>query len=208
MKLLLYCTKAKPYLTRNDLPNEKGEFYKHWQLGGELDKKHLYGDTPILNGKIVAECDYEVEEITTFEDYTGCEIYYETNKVDYERLLQKSCLDNQQLDDYLYGDKGYAIHIKNLNIFDKPKELEYFNSYKDDNYNVIEKAPQYMMYAYYITKSYADTIWEKPFVRYTYDKYVLISIKRQWLCKILNGGKTIEVRKKVLKEMLSNDNKG
>ena len=26
MKLLLYCTKAKPYLVRNDLPNGKREF--------------------------------------------------------------------------------------------------------------------------------------------------------------------------------------
>ena len=31
---------------------------------------------------------------------------------------------------------------------------------------------------------------------------ILISIRPEWLCKILNGEKTIEVRKKVLKEML------
>ena len=35
--------------------------------------------------------------------------------------------------------------------------------------------------------------------------FVLISIQPQWLCKILNGEKTIEVRKKVLKEMLKNE---
>lgn len=35
--------------------------------------------------------------------------------------------------------------------------------------------------------------------------YILISIRPEWLCKILNGEKTIEVRKKVLKEMLGND---
>ena len=34
---------------------------------------------------------------------------------------------------------------------------------------------------------------------------VLISIKPEDLCKILNGEKTIEVRKVVLKEMLKND---
>ena len=41
---------------------------------------------------------------------------------------------------------------------------------------------------------------------YAYDsggnKYILISIKSQFLRKILNGEKTIEIRKKVLKDML------
>jgi len=40
---------------------------------------------------------------------------------------------------------------------------------------------------------------------YAYDgeeKKVLISIRPEWLCKILNSEKTIEVRKKVLKEMM------
>ncbi len=35
----------------------------------------------------------------------------------------------------------------------------------------------------------------------TKDNYVLISIRPQWLCKILNGEKSIEVRRKVLKGM-------
>ena len=34
------------------------------------------------------------------------------------------------------------------------------------------------------------------------DINILISITPEWLCKILNGEKTIEVRKKVLKRML------
>ena len=34
---------------------------------------------------------------------------------------------------------------------------------------------------------------------------ILISIRPEWLCKILNGEKTIEVRKKVLKDMLNNE---
>jgi len=187
IKALLYCTKAKPYLVER-LPFNEKKFY-------QCRKKNDYYS---LNGKIVAECDYEVEEITTFEDYTGCEIYYETNRVDYERLLQKSCLDNQQLDDYLYGDKGYAIHIKNLHIFDEPKELsDYMNGrFEEWDYRdlyELEKAPQNMQY---VSSFYSDEIdrWG--------DTYILISIKPEWLCKILNGEKTIEVRKKVLKEML------
>lgn len=52
--------------------------------------------------------------------------------------------------------------------------------------NEVDKAPQNMMYCYGVNGK----------------RYVLISIKPEWLCKILNREKTIEVRKKVLKEML------
>lgn len=38
--------------------------------------------------------------------------------------------------------------------------------------------------------------------RETLEDYILISIHPEWLCKILNGEETIEIRKKVLKEML------
>ena len=88
---------------------------------------------------------------------------------------------------------GYAIHIKNLHIFDKPREL---NEYADNKGYNIKKAPQNMMYAC----KYSHTSWNDIF-----DYYILISIRPEWVCKILNGEKTIEVRKKVLKEMLEND---
>jgi len=182
MKLLLYCTKAKPYLTRNDLPNEKGEFYKHWQLGGELDKKHLYGDTPILNGKIVAECDFEVEKINVLD------CTFRTFNLVEKEILNKSCLTYHELFEYLknrYNPRGYAIHIKNLHIFDEPRNLDFYSS-NFDYFKKVEKAPQNMM-----------RVWEDQ-----ESPRVLISIKPEWLCKILNGEKTIEVRKKVLKEML------
>lgn len=43
-------------------------------------------------------------------------------------IMQLSCLSSCELDNYLKGDAGYAIHIGNLEIFDKPKELrEFYN---------------------------------------------------------------------------------
>lgn len=170
MKLLLYCTKAKPYL------------YKLFTRPFDLTDNKI-NDNIKLNGKVVAECDFEVEEIYPFYKDFECEdIFYEIpNKLDFDDLLKKSCLDNQQLDDYLYANKGYAIHIKNLNIYKSPRELS--------SYTCV-KAPQNMQYVY--------TCYDK-------NEYVLISIQPQWLCKILNGEKTIEVRKKVLKRMLEND---
>ena len=172
MKLLLYCTKGKPYLLKN--PN--------WVviMGASkyiISKTNEYLKDITLNGKIVGECDYEVEETSvTYADYYHEELAYNTHTLTFDELLEKSCLNNQQLDNYLYGDNGYAIHIKNLHIFNNPKELS--------NYG-IEKAPQNMMKV-------------EP---YGLAPFILISIRPEWLCKILNGEKTIEVRRKVLQVM-------
>lgn len=173
MKLLLYCSKAKPYL------------YPHFN-NLYFTKNKDFGNVK-LNGKIVAECDFEVEEI----EYSLIVAdnkpyhYYEPQNTFVDKFYEKSCLNHQQVEEYLGYKNGYAIHIKNLHIFDKPRDLDFYSS----NYfyfKGVEKAPQNMM------KVWEDR--ENPFV--------LISIKPEWLCKILNGEKTIEVRKKVLKEMI------
>jgi predicted transcriptional regulator len=158
-----------------------------------------------LNGKIVAVSDFEVEKITTFKDYTGYEEYdthYQTAKRDYERLLQETCLNNQQLDDYLQGENGYAIHIENLYKFIKPKELK--DLYVKGAYHNAEQM--------FTDEIKINGEWFHPMTRapqnmcYAFDKngnkYVLISVHPEWLAMILNGLKTIEVRRKVLKEML------
>lgn len=171
LKLLLYCTKSKSRL-----------FFDTLKQIFTLGKIKSNND---LNGKIVAECDFEVEEIIKLDK---CISYYCRKTT---LLEEKSCLTRGQLYSYLKNKNGYAIHIKNLHIFDELKELsEYkrkdeFMGGKQVFWHTIKKAPQNMMYAY-------DNG----------EKKILISIQPQWLCKILNGEKTIEVRKKVLKEML------
>ena len=67
----------------------------------------------------------------------------------------KSCLTEDELFDYLFVNepynedmkKGYAIHISDLEIFDKPKELSEFKHYK-----------KFVSYDYTYTKKYVD--WE------------------------------------------------
>ena len=197
-KLLLYCNKAKPYLY--DLRNVMGIF-------GGYNVKQTHLDLLLLNGKIVAECDFEVEEI----DFAS-ERFYENDIEKYNieinkqnELLKRSCLTATQIVCYLDKKgkeqtnlKGYAIHIKNLHIFDKPRELSDFNKIIETTYGeepdaTITRAPQNMMRCCYEKK---PKEWETG---------VLISIRPEWLCKILNGEKTIEVRRKVLKEMLENE---
>ena len=181
LKLLCYCTKAKGknYYLRK-LPN------------GRYCLSRDKGES--LNGKIVAECDFEVEEIT--HGYGKYGEYYQTKTLGLMSLREHSCISSDELSKYLkHGDVvskvGYAIHIKNLNVFDKPKELRDF--YKVEKTGGAEparnliKAPQNMCYAF-------DC----------YGKYVVISVRTEWACKILNGEKTIEVRKQVLNCMKGN----
>lgn len=214
-KLLLYSCKAKPYLR-----DYRGKAIYNRFVISPSDRPFTSDDTqPILNGKIVAECDFEVEEITP--NNWNVETEY--------RILKESCLKEHQLFDYIIkGDENekqnpfYAIHIKNLHIFDEPKELRDYihpfiscSNYEENNFkksfcrnvcshnkdgerlNVwcdrnenwlqpITKAPQNMM-----------RVDDK-----NDNQYILISVKPEWLCKILNGEKTVEVRKKVLKEMI------
>lgn len=177
IKGLLYCCKEKPYLVER-LPFNEKKFY-------QCRKKNDYYS---LNGKIVAECDFEVEEI-----------YYLSwmNEKLRERILKQSCLTDKQFSDYMGNkDTCYALHISNLKIFDEPRELSDFNKIIETTYGeepdaTITRAPQNMMRCCYEKK---PKEWETG---------VLISIKPERLCKILNGEKTIECRKRILKEMMS-----
>ena len=192
LKLLLYCCKAKPYLYKTyDTMIEKMDGDYHTQLN-----KAVLNDN-CLNDKIVAECDFEVSIHNWYNDYNLFEkLYYQENMMFNN---ENSCMSSRELVSYLGNNNlkkdFYAIHIKNLNVFVEPKELsEYFTNEKKintlDGYTwvceSIDRAPQNMMYAY-------DNGG---------NKYILMSIKSQGLRKILNGDKTIEIRKKVLKDML------
>ena len=50
----------------------------------------------------------------------------------YERILKDACLTNDELRNYVEDVSFSAIHISNLEIFDKPKELSEFHPYCKD----------------------------------------------------------------------------
>lgn len=233
MKLLLYCTKAKPYLIK--MPGDEEEFKNGIEFsitsGEEFKQACIDVNKFKLNGKIVAECDFEVEEVYSvkYSPYIPDEFVYKTTLLKSYELEEKSCLTQDQLFEYLtddctrYIDDGYAIHIKNLHIFDKPKELSEYLQSNLPNPKHIKfanwEANYYWALGDYTTnhsqmtcKQLVETFNNSISIKkapqnmcYCYEekeKKVLISIKPEWLCKILNGEKTIEVRKKVLKEML------
>lgn len=217
-RALLYCTKSKWRL-----------FFDKVKQIFSLGRIKSNND---LNGKIVAECDYEVEEIACAKiDYARSystngngEVFYDNSiELTYKpfylglnisniTLSKRSCLTNKEMYDYLQGENGYAIYIKNLNIFDEPKELSDFTTRKPKTYDTmvcdscvdsidckqcpynyeyqeVMKAPQNMM----------------KVCEWDLTDYILISIRPEWMCKILNREKDVEVRRVVLKEMLNNE---
>ena len=104
-KVLLYCTKGKPYLFKES----NDEFC--------LSYKPLVLDT--LNGKIIAECEVETEEISLsgYPYYEDCSVnLFDTHTLANDELLCESGLSEEELENYLTSDKGYALHITNLEI--------------------------------------------------------------------------------------------
>lgn len=192
LKMMLYCTKAKDYYLRK-FPNGR--------YGLSRDK----GES--LNGKIVAECDFDLLNVYGNINEKNQPYYEVHSSILYHEywLSEKSYLSHDQLVGYLGAYKGlvgHAIYIKNLEVFKEPKELKdlyikgaypnpeqmFTDEIQIDGewFHPIKKAPQNMCYAY-------DKFG---------NKYVLISVHPEWLAMILNGLKDVEVRKKVLKEMM------
>ena len=206
MKLLLYCTKAKPYLV-----DERKIRYHNFVLGDNSVLKSNEKDL-VLNGKIVGECDYEVEEFDfmSFLLYENDVKKYNTEVRKLNEICKKSCLSATEMVFYLdtkaLGTKnpngmiGKAIHIKNLHIFDEPRELAHSTT-DNDSYYYTEKYDKKFK-----TIRCGALIQAPKNMMYVYDrdgnKCILISIRPEHLIKKLNGECTIIVKKNVLKEML------
>lgn len=194
MKVYIYCTKEKSYLI-ND-----------------------------LNDKIVA-CFIlnQVEKIKRYHAHTNTYLY-ETNSLDHSELAYKSRLSQWQIEKYLGEKQGYAWHIENLEILDKPMNLSEFKhpfvlckNYCDNNF--------IKSFCKDICSHNIDSerlnVWcdrndktGEPFTKspqsWCYANYnnefcIIISIKPEFVYKILNGEKTIEVRKTVPRGLIKNE---
>lgn len=132
VKLLLYCTKAKPYLAESAMfgmveNHNDYELYSFKPIKNKIDVS--------LNGKIVAEAECDLVEKIKFINDTE----YRTNTLTQNDLLKESCLGMLDLYEYLYVKDGYAIYLKNVKPFAEPRELNYYG---------IKRAPQNMCYLY------------------------------------------------------------
>lgn len=117
-----YCTLGSPYLAK---PKDYDKYLLFTK--GAVDYTH----EQTLNGKVLFKfrC-YKVEEIKPLKHKPSLScpydwLYYIVNDSP-NNLKEKSCLSFNELHTYLQGENGYAIHISDLEIFDKPKELSEF----------------------------------------------------------------------------------
>ena len=129
--IYVYCSKDK-----------KDYLYKDYDEGTTYEKAFVSDEKPLietpqlLNGKVVFKfrC-YKVEEVRPF--FHWC-------------IEKETCLTRDEILDYLdrkdkfvgnpkRQDKVYAIHISDLEIFDKPKELNEFNPLKKTECDVCKR---------------------------------------------------------------------
>lgn len=115
--MLIYCTK-KEYLYRTN----KGYFSskKPLTVGKGTEYTFAYSD----EGKVVARFNATAEHIeyeTCSRDISG---WWKDDGKMYNH--KDACLTYEQMFNYVGGGEGTVIHINNLKIFDKPKEISEF----------------------------------------------------------------------------------
>ncbi len=127
----IYVTKAKPFVYTDYATNEDGYTY----ISG-YGLTNLSYEPRILNGKVVARFWFdEFEKYTWFDGYGFSDGHgrYGAQKENglIENIVDKLCLDEVEgIDEYGQGKDLFVWHIKQLEIFDDPKELKDFHYYK------------------------------------------------------------------------------
>lgn len=109
------------------------EEYSHNEDLKEIERERkdgsIYGEHyRNLNGKVVAKFSLNKVELLYWgqDPYIYDECVLVTDSLDDCELEQRSCLKTDELQDYIgyeLEDCGYAWHISNLQVFDKPKNL-------------------------------------------------------------------------------------
>ena len=89
----------------------------------------------LVNGKVVAK--FTLNKVEHFE-YDTCSRDIEGYWLDNGELfkLKGTCLTKDEFINYIKFGEGYAWHISNLVIFDKPKELSEFYTLKCNQWKV------------------------------------------------------------------------
>ena len=145
MTVFIYCSKGSGCITSGHTTS--GKTYPHFPKGHSM-----------FSGKVVAKFTLKdvyaiYNEALIEQNDTIDSNYFAGRKIDYFwvkqisdlALLRDSFLFERELDEYLKGKIGYALKISDLEIFDKPKELSEFCTYRKPSY-VLERAPQSWCY--------------------------------------------------------------
>lgn len=121
-----YCTKSLPNLFYNP------EYHNYVFVDGKVDElSYIYRkDLPHLNGRVVVK--FRIvgsDEIRLHKHWNSeddYDEYLQTYKLSNDELCDKTCLSNEQLEDYLTEALGYAHHLSDIT----PVEMELGEFYK------------------------------------------------------------------------------
>lgn len=136
-EIYVYCSKNG--VDRYGMPTELVDYrgcviYNQFQLMPKGSKATSDDEQPRLNGKVVFK--FRCNKVEEWHNYS------------WQEITKNACLTDGELRDYSKGVASlYCIHISDLEIFDKPKELREFKHYK-----------KFVSYDYTYTKKYID--WE------------------------------------------------
>jgi hypothetical protein len=177
-KILLYCCKAMPYLINTKLPIQK------WELH---DKKYEVCKEHYVNGKVCFECDCkEAKQLYIYESESPDDEFHSFGNCDFvkENFRRMGLSGDAESTGNILDKYGnywlYFYHFENVKPID-PFPITHL--FKDEMCETpLTRAPQSYYFAYGIRD-------RKPI------KFLVFSIRSNWLCKIANGEKDLEVRK-------------
>lgn len=129
-KAYIYCTKSDRYLLDSDCDGSMFCWDKkshHYPFKFEKDHEELF------NGRVLGEfiCDkidtYNYHKgLTRFGGELGLPIGTYDSYLIFEDDYKAMCLSYDEVKDYGKGKPLYGLHISDLKIYDKPKELSEF----------------------------------------------------------------------------------
>lgn len=111
-KAYIYCTKEKPFI-------QKIRF-------GDIAISHTQISNNLYNGKVIGE--FICDKVDEYKYDYGCG-YYAGDGVDIDDdTILETGIDREDINIYAKGKTLYGLHISDLKIYDKPKELSEFKT--------------------------------------------------------------------------------
>jgi hypothetical protein len=204
--VLIYCTKAKPYLLHECIYD--GEFVKPYRCTDDEGAKE-----ESLNGLVCFECECKKRYDMPLSYNSSYGVYCRTIPFRSKTILRRSGLSSTEFSNYGEGKTLYALHFGKIKAVKSPYGIT--GLYSDpDCTKPLKRAPQSWGYAYrrtnvYDRQRFDQSKWDlknlKTDGRYYFkvERVLVFSIRSTWCCKYGNGEKDLEIRTTCPKELLS-----
>lgn len=128
-RCLIYATKPKKWYKSGPLLISDESL---WLVNGKVkmcDGLELWADSAenyhCLNGKIIGE--FICDKVYSIKNQGNSFVVANEEQGVTNEIARQSCLDYDDMVGYLGNKDGYGLHITDLKIYDKPKELSEFN---------------------------------------------------------------------------------